>query len=96
MGFATIYPRISTFLLMTGASRVSAIFSNMSKGIHFDTLFALAITLFAFAISGLSKVVPTHYAHTFASSHMVLAELLQLAVNKVMSWAEIRDFRFSL
>ena len=65
----------------------------------------LSVTLFAISINGLSKVIPSDIMYTlfvddlslsFAASNMAVAERkLQLSINKIVVWAEMRGFKFS-
>ena len=65
----------------------------------------LSVTLFALAINSLSTVIPAGILHTlyvddlsisFAASRMSTAERqLQLCLDKIISWASKRGFRFS-
>ena len=65
----------------------------------------LSVTLFALAINGISKVIPDDMVHSLfvddlsisiSSSRMPTAERrMQLAIDKVVEWADKQGFRFS-
>ena len=65
----------------------------------------LSVTLFALAINGISRVIPPGVMYTlfvddlslsFKAASMAVAERrLQLSINKLVEWAEMRGFRFS-
>ena len=64
----------------------------------------LSVTLFALAINGISRVIPPGVLYTlfvddlslsFKAASMAVAERrLQMSINKLVEWAEMRGFRF--
>ena len=66
----------------------------------------LSATLFALSINGIAKIIPKDILYTlfvddlsisFAASRMSVVERkLQLTINKVIRWAEMRGFKFSM
>ena len=66
----------------------------------------LSVTLFALAINSISDVIPKDIMHTlfvddlsisFATPRMANAERkLQLAVNRIVEWADMNGFKFSM
>ena len=65
----------------------------------------LSVTLFALSINGITSVIPKDVMFSlfvddlslsFAASRMVVAERkMQLAINRIIEWAEKRGFKFS-
>ena len=86
--------------------QVGAVMSNIytqEEGVPQGSV--LSVTLFALAINGISKVIPSDIRSTlfvddlsisFAASRMAVAERrLQLCIDGIVNWAERNGFKFS-
>ena len=99
--FIQAFLRERRFQVQIGS--VLSVIMNQEEGVPQGSV--LSVTLFALAINGLSKILPPEIMHTlfvddfsmsYVASQMALAERrLQLAINKVVEWAEKNGFKFS-
>ena len=94
--------KVRLFQVQVGSSL--SIIMNQEEGVPQGSV--LSATLFALAINSVTKFIPPEILFTlfvddlsmsFRASRMVVAERrLQLTIDKVVQWAEMRGFKFSI
>ena len=100
--FIKAFLRIRLFQVQVGSAMSD--FFNQEEGVPQGCV--LSVTLFALAINGISTIVPSGITYTlfvddlsvsFAATRMAVAERrLQICIDKVVKWAELNGFRFSI